>query len=215
MSVRAEVQAERAALAESLEILGPLAPTACGSWTAFDLGAHVVASERAGGALAFGVRILAGRGVPFKPDPRIVDLAIARQRREGFEALVARLHGRCPRLLLARPVAASTLFEVWMHHDDLTSANNRAHSAPPHLALAIPSLLRYQTGRLPDARLVVRSDDGDERVFGSDRASTAVLSGSTPDLVRWLAGRRPDAAPHIEASPELTDRLRAFRGRVG
>ena len=215
MTVSAEIQMERAALAQSLEVLGPQAPTSCGSWTAFDLAAHVVASERAAGVLAFAVRTLAGRGVPFRPKPRIVDLAIARQRRDGYDALIATLRGDCPQLLLTPTVAASTLFEVWMHHDDLTSANDRAHPTPAHLALAIPALIRHQARHLPDARLIVRTAAGGEWAFGSARAPTAVLSAPTTDLVRWLAGRRPHALPDIDAPDELADRLRAFRGRIG
>jgi hypothetical protein len=46
VTVRDDVEAERAMLADSLEAVGPQARTACGDWTAFDLAAHVVAGER-------------------------------------------------------------------------------------------------------------------------------------------------------------------------
>jgi hypothetical protein len=59
-------------------------------------------------------------------------------------------------------VAAATMFEVWMHHDDLTRANDLAHHTPDHLAEAIPFLRRYQADRLPSARLIFRTTDNHE-----------------------------------------------------
>jgi uncharacterized protein (TIGR03083 family) len=211
-----EIQAERATLAESLEAVGPQARTACGDWTSFDLAAHVVASERGAGVLAYCVRTLAARGVAFHPDPRLVNLAIARQRRDGYPALVSQIRQPCPRLLRSTAVAASTLFELWMHHDDLTSANGVAHGAPMHLALAIPALVRYQAKRLPKARLLVRTTDDYEWRFGPDDAPSAVLCGSAADVVRWLAGRRTGGSLSVDADDAVVaDLVRAFVGRIG
>jgi uncharacterized protein (TIGR03083 family) len=215
VTVRAEIEAERTALADSLEAVGPHAPTACGSWSAFDLAAHVVASEGGAGLVAFGVRTLAAQGMPFRPNPRIVRMAIERQRRDGYHALIASIRGECPRLLLARQVVASTLFELWMHHDDLTSANNRDHAEPTHLALAIPSLMRYQARRLPNAQIIVRTTNNYEWCFGPERGPAAAVSGPAPDLVRWLAGRQPQAPPNIDGDERIADELRAFVGRIG
>ena len=214
VAVRDDVEAERAMLANSLEVVGPQAHTACGDWTAFDLAAHVVAAERAAGALAFCVRVLAARGVQFHPRPEVVGWAIRRGRRDGYSALIHRLRQRSPRLLSAPAVAVATLFEVWMHHDDLTRANGLAHGTPRHLAEAIPWLVRYHTRRLPTARLIVCTTDNHEWAFGSDAAPLAVLTGPAADLVRWLAGRRPQTAPNIEAEAPVTDQLRAFAGKI-
>lgn len=214
VTVRDDVETERAALADSLEAVGAQARTACGDWTAFDLAAHVVAADRAAGALAFCVRALASRGVQFRPRPQVVSWAIRRERRDGYSALIRRLRQRSPRLLVAPAVAVSTLFEVWMHHDDLTRANDLDHGTPEHLVEAIPFLMRYQAGRLPNARLIVRTTDNHEFAFGSVAGPTAVLAGPAADLVRWLAGRRPINAPNIEAQPAITDQLHAFAGRI-
>jgi uncharacterized protein (TIGR03083 family) len=179
-----------------------------------DLAAHVVAAERAAGALAFCVRVLAARGVQFQPRPQVVRWAIRRESRDGYSEVIRRLRQRSPRLLLAPAVAASTLFEVWMHHDDLTTANDLAHGTPDHLAEAIPWLLRYQASGLPTARLIVRTTDDHEFAFGPNDGPGAVLTGATADLVRWLAGRRPLTSPNIEAQPVVADELRAFAGRI-
>jgi uncharacterized protein (TIGR03083 family) len=214
VTVRDDVEAERAMLADSFEAVGPEAQTACGDWTAFDLAAHVVAAERAAGALAFCVRALAARGVQFRPRQQVADWVIGRERRDGYPAVIGRLRQRSPRLLLASAVAAATLFEVWMHHDDLTTANGLAHGTPDCLAEAIPWLVRYQASRLPTARLIVRTTDDRDWAFGPDAGPSAVLTGPAADLVRWLAGRRPLTAPNIEAEATLTDQLRAFAGKI-
>jgi uncharacterized protein (TIGR03083 family) len=214
MTVRDDIEAERAMLADSLEAVGPQARTGCGDWAAFDLGAHVVAGEWAAGVPAFCIRTLAARGVQFHPKPQVVDGFIGRERRDGYPAVIRRLRRRCPRLLLAPAVAASTLFEVWMHHDDLTTANGLAHGTPEHLAEAIPSLMRYQAGRLPKARLIVRTPDNHECAFGGGDGRPAVLTGPAADLVRWLAGRHPFTALNIEAEGAVAGQLHAFVGKI-
>jgi uncharacterized protein (TIGR03083 family) len=216
VAVAEEVEAERAMLADALEAVGPDASAGCGDWTAFDLAAHVVAADRAAGTLAFCIRALAARGVQFHPKPQVVASAINRERRNGYPAVIARLRHRCPRLLLAPAVAASTLFEVWMHHDDLATTNGLAHHAPNHLAEAIPPLIRYQAKRLPTAsQLTVRTTDGHEWSFGPDRRNPrAVVTGTAADLLRWLAGRGPISTLNVEAEPAVADQLRAFIGSI-
>lgn len=216
MTVSEDVKVERAALADSLEVVGPEASAGCGDWTAFDLAAHVVAADRAVGAPAFCIRVLAAKGVQFHPRSQIVASAIARERREGYPAVIARLRQRPPRLVLAPAVAASTLFEVWMHHDDLTTSNGLAHDTPAHLAEAIPSLVRYQAKRLPSAgRLIVRTTDGHQWAFGPKSDSqSAVLTGSAADLIRWLAGRGPISTLNVEAEPAMVSQLDAFVGNI-
>lgn len=212
--LRDDVTAERALLADSLEAVGPQAPTGCGQWTAFDLGAHVVAGEWAGGAPAFCIRALGARGVQFHPRPQAVDQFIARTRRRGFPAVIEHLRRPGPRLLLTAPVVASTLFEVWMHHDDLARANNLPHGTPTHLGQAIPALLRYHRHRLPAARLTMHPTDGQHWIFGDTADPPASIVAPTADLIRWLAGRPPRAALDIAADPAITDRLHTFLGSI-
>ena len=216
MTVAEDVEAERVVLADTLEVVGPNAPAGCGDWTAFDLAAHIVAGDRAAGTLAFCIRVLAARGVQFNPKPQVIAAAISRERRVGYPALLARLRQRSPRLLLRPAVAASTLFEVWMHHDDLTTSHGLAHGAPDHLALAIPPLVRYQAKRLPSARLTIRTIDGHEWTFGPGTGdpSAVVLSGSAVDLIRWLSGRGTLTALDVEATPAAAEQLHAFTGTI-
>jgi len=216
VTVAEDVEAERAALAETLEVVGPDASAGCGDWTAFDLAAHIVAADRAAGMLACCIRVLAARGVQFNPNPRVIAAVINRERRDGYPALLVRLRRRPPRLLLTPAVAASTLFEVWMHHDDLAATRGLVHRTPDHLALAIPPLVRYHARRLPTTGLIVRTTDGHEWTFGADSggASAAVLSGQATDLIRWLSGRGPLTALGIEAKPAIAEQLQAFVGTI-
>lgn len=216
MTVAEDVEAERVLLADTLEVVGPRAPAGCGDWTAFDLAAHIVAADRAAGTLAFCIRVLAARGVRFNPNPQVITAAINRERRDGYPALLARLRQRSPSLLLAPAVAASTLFEMWMHHDDLTTSNGLAHGAPDHLALAIPPLVRYQAKRLPSSRLIIRTTHGHEWTFRPDVGgpNAVVLSGPAADLIRWLSGRGPLTALDVEATPAVVEQLQAFVGTI-
>jgi hypothetical protein len=55
------------------------------------------------------------------------------------------------------------------------------HEADLRLAEAIPPLVRYRAKRLPNARLVVRTTEGYEWVFGPYAGPSAVMTGSAAD----------------------------------
>jgi uncharacterized protein (TIGR03083 family) len=216
VTVAEDAEAERGKLADTLEAVGPSAAAGCGTWTAFDLAGHIVGADRAAGTFTFCIRVVAARGVQFRPKPQVVAYAINRERRGGYPALVARLRRRSPRLLLTPPAAALTLFEVWTHHDDLATANSLDHGAPERLALAIPPLMRYHAALLPSARFVVRTTNGYQWTFGPDGSDlgTVELSGSTANLVRWLAGRAPLSVLDVKGAPAVVDQLNAFTGTI-
>jgi uncharacterized protein (TIGR03083 family) len=138
MTIADDVEAERAAVADSLSAVGPLARTACGDWTAFDLAAHLVSAERLG-VLTFVLRSLAVRGVSAVHAMPGVEMVMRRERGHGFETLIDRLRRPSPRLLLRPQVAPVTLFEFWLHHDDLAGPNGLVHAVPATLAGGSPS----------------------------------------------------------------------------
>ena len=216
MTVAEDVEAERATLADTLHAVGPSASAGCGTWTAFDLAAHIVGADRAVGTITFCIRVVAARGVRFRPKAQLVSYAINRERRGGYPALLARIRRRSPPLLLTSAVAALTLFEVWTHHDDLAAANGLDHGAPERLALAIPPLMRYHAALLPSARFVVRTTNGHQWTFDPDGGDlgTVELSGFTADLVRWLAGRAPLSVLDVKGAPAVVDQLHAFAGTI-
>lgn len=216
MTIAEDVEAERAALAESLIEAGASARTACGEWTALDLAAHLAAEERIGGVTTFVARSLVVRGVSVAGTPQLVDSAIRLERRHGFAALIDRLRRPIPRLLLRPRVAPLALFEYWTHHDDLVALNGIGHAVPTTLAEVIPLLLRYQLKKLPAGiRLTVGISDSNCRwSVGSESSAEVIVDGTSADLVRWLAGRGA-LADIAMAGPEVhVQALRAFEGHV-
>ncbi|GFG85026.1 maleylpyruvate isomerase family mycothiol-dependent enzyme [Mycolicibacter algericus] len=216
MTITADIAAERAALAASLLAAGASAPTGCGDWTALDLASHLVAEERPGGLTTFIARSLAVRGVAVAGPPTLVDNAIRLERRQGFAALVNRLRLPVPRLLLRPRVAPLALFEYWTHHDDLTRATGSAHAVPATLSTVVPLLLHHQRNKLPAAvRVTVATADNTIRCSaGPLSAAEVTVCGSTENLVRWLAGRRPPTGITMTGAGPPVQMLRAFRAQV-
>ncbi|OBH20214.1 maleylpyruvate isomerase family mycothiol-dependent enzyme [Mycolicibacter sinensis] len=216
MTISGDIVAERAALAESLLAAGASAHAGCGEWTAFDLACHLVAEERLGGLTTFIARCLVARGVSVTGPPALVDSAIRLERRHGFSALIDRLRLPVPRLLLRPRVAPLALFEYWTHHDDLVGAGEAAHAAPPTLIEVVPLLLRHQLRKLPaDIRVTVGTDDDSIRSsVGPASAPEVVVRGSSANLVRWLAGRRPPTDLTMAGPAAEVQKLRAFEAHV-
>jgi uncharacterized protein (TIGR03083 family) len=170
-----------------------------------------------GGLVTFVGRSLAARGVRITR-PQASDMLIRRERRHGFKLLVDRLRHRSPRLLLRPSVATVTLFEFWMHHDDLAGPTGLAHDVPPHLYEdeVIPILVRYQAARLPvDVCLTVGACDGDhEWAFGPGAGPQVGVRGPAGDLVRWLAGRAPLTDLAMTGPASQVQAVRTFVGRI-
>ncbi|MEB3030625.1 maleylpyruvate isomerase family mycothiol-dependent enzyme [[Mycobacterium] nativiensis] len=215
MTLTGDIQSERAALADSLSAAGASAHAGCGSWTALDLAAHLVAEERIAGLSTFIARSLVVRGIAVPAPPKMVDFAIRREYHLGFTGLLDRLRRPVPRLLLRPRVAPLTLFEYWTHHDDLVGGGAGAHPAPPTLVEVIPPLLRYQLNKLPTGvGVTVGTENGSlHSSVGPESGPMVIVAGTPANLVRWLAGRTgydvgmsgPDA--HVQA-------LRSFNGHV-
>ncbi|MED5814634.1 maleylpyruvate isomerase family mycothiol-dependent enzyme [Mycolicibacterium sp. 050232] len=216
MTLGEDIKAERAALVESLIALGSSAPTACGTWTAFELAAHLAGEERYGGFTTFVARSLVAHGVSVVGTPRMVDAAMRLERRRGFTALVDRLRRPIPPLLLRPLVAPLTLFEYWTHHDDLIGSNNGGHAAPAALTESIPLVLRYQFKKLPaGVRMTVSTNDGFHRwSVGTESGPEVSVDGAPRDLIRWLSGRSAPDQISMTGPDVPVQALRAFTGHV-
>lgn len=215
MTITGDIEAERAAIADSLLAVGASAPTACGEWTALDLVSHLVAQERLGGLTTFIARSLVARGVAVAGPARLVDNAIRLERRRGFTALVDRLRLPVPRLLLRPRVAPLALFEYWTHHDDLVR-DGVAHPAPATLVEVVPLLLDYQLKKLPAGLRVTAElgDSGLRTTVGGHAVPEVTVRGTPEDVVRWLAGRRVLAGIAMTGPDEHVRALRGFSGHV-
>ena len=182
------IDLERRAFADTLERVEPDAPTLAGAWTAADVAAHVVSLDRLGGVPTFLGRSLVARGVPLnnlvQRRPQIAERGMAPAKKRGYEWAIARLREPSPPLLLRPSVLTVGIFEIWVHHEDVRRPNLQPATTSPDLSAVIPWLLRYGTNDIE-----VVATDG--RRWG-DPDADAVVTGTVPELVMWLAGREAD-----------------------
>lgn len=142
--------------AETLETVGPDAPTNVDGWTAHDIAAHVVSLDRFAGVPTYLGRILVARGVRLNDLARrasqLTQRAIDAEKRRGLGETIARLRQPSPPLLLRAPVRAVGLFEVWAH-EDVRRANAIERDDHPALDEVIASLRRYsRIDAVPEGR---------------------------------------------------------------
>ena len=167
------IDEERRRFADTLERVGPDAPTNAGTWTAHDVAAHVVSLDRGLGLpVLFIGRSLVARGVRLNDlAPKVVaDRAIAGMKRKGFAWAIDALRRPSPTLLLRPSVRTVGLFEVWAHHEDVRRPNGIERAAHPDLTAVIAWLQRY--GRIDE-----------------------VPAGPDHDVAYWLAGREGGPRP--------------------
>ena len=141
------IDEERRRFAETLETVGPDAPTNVDGWAAHDIAAHVVSLDRFAGVPTYVGRVLVAQGVRLndlvRRAPQLTQRAIEAEKRRGFGQTIARLRQPSPRLLLRAPVRAVGLFEVWAHHEDVRRANAIERDSHPALDDVIAWLCRY------------------------------------------------------------------------
>jgi uncharacterized protein (TIGR03085 family) len=195
---------ERTALAATFRAVGPDGPTLVGGWKAADLAAHIAATEQLGGVPTFLGRSLVARfgwrlNDTFRP---VMALDLRRFRRHGFDWAVTRLERPSPRLLSRAAVLGVSVFEIFVHHEDLRRPNNIARQAPaPDLAACISWLLRYHRRRLGPFGVTVVLPDGRE-LRGGGPGPALTITGSAEEALLWLAGRRDAAAVSVEENAE-------------
>ena len=212
------IAAERIALADTLEAVGPDGPTLLPGWTTADVAAHLVALDDARGVPTFLGRSLVGRwavrlNAPTARFPGVARAVSWRARRRSFDHNVAALREPAPALLLRPSVAAVGLFEVFVHHEDVRRPNGvERHSPPPDLSPVVPWLLRYQRPLVRSISLHLVADDGDEWTAGVGPA--AEVRGAVAELVLWLAGRREAADVALEGDADALAILEARNPRV-
>src|SRR5471032_787805 len=101
--------AERAALCDTFEAVGPDAPTLCDGWTTADLAAHLIVREHRPDAMP-GVVI----GGPFAAHTaKLMDAA----KRKGYDSMIATLRTGLPWLYRVGPGAFANVMENWIHHE--------------------------------------------------------------------------------------------------
>lgn len=168
------VAAERAALCDLFDDLGPDAPTLSGDWTTRDLAAHLWARENrpdAGPGLVL--------GGPFGKHTDKVQSGVAER---PFADVVADLRGGPPWWAIGRWVASMDVHEWFVHHEDVRRANGgSARDLGADEALVWAALGRF-------AKMLTKSLDVGLRLETTDGRSRDVRSGDTTVVVRGTAG---------------------------
>lgn len=205
------MRAERAALSELLEQVGPDAPTLCAGWSAHDLAAHLTLREK-------------------RPDAALrLGPALAEHARRLFESyrarpfldLVNQFRSGPPRLsLFGLPGVDSlaNLLEFYVHHEDVRRAGPRftrrelAQDIEERLWRAVRrmSLLLFRTS--PVGVLLRRPDGVTAPVRGGDPVVT--IAGLPSEIALFAFGREARALVELSGEPAAVARLRAARRRV-
>lgn len=198
--------AERAALLDLLEELGPEAPTLCEGWTTHDLAAHLVVRERRPHAVP-GLAVPALHG--------ITEALERRMRRVPYDELVARLRSGPPRwspggALGGRLHGVTDVHEFYVHHEDVRRLVDPSPREPaPGLDDALWARLR-----LLGPALALRARGLGITVVTPDGRSTrlrrgedeVVLRGTPREVFLWLFGRRAAAHVEIEGTPAAVEK---------
>lgn len=188
------VHDERQALRATLEAIGPDAASLCSPWTAADIAAHVVGGEVARGVPSYLPRRFVARGVRIGGTAvanQSRDVLLRRLRRKGFEWSLARLEAPPPRLLRRGTPGLVTLFETWVHHEDVRRANGMGADPEreyPELRECLDFVYRYQRKLLGGACVGVELPDGNTIALGTGEP-TLIVRASLSDVLLWLAGR--------------------------
>lgn len=184
-------RAERAALCDLFDSLGPEAPTLCAGWTTRDLAAHLFVRER---------RPLAAPGIALEPLAQLVDLSMtAAQERYDFAELVDKLRGGAPIWSPFRHFDEQfNTLEYFVHHEDVLRAQPdwepRALSAEAQDALwrRLSAMMRLKASKASAGKvglLLQRDDTGDVlRLRAGEPAITLV--GPPSELVLYAYGRK-------------------------
>lgn len=205
-------RAERAALSDLLESLGPDAPTLCEGWDTRDLAAHLVVRERRmDAAPGIVLRPLAGhlesvtRDYAAKPYGELVTLV-----RKGPPALSP---FRLPKV---DPLLNTT--EYFVHHEDVRRAQPgwAPRDLPARVQGALWRVVRTRgpvAFRRVECGVVLTRPDGETFVARSGEPA-AVLTGEPQELLLYLFGRRDHARVEVSGPAEAVDALRRATLRV-
>jgi len=199
--------AERLALASTMELFGPDAPTLCAGWSVRDLAAHIVLRERRPDAAA---GIVVRRVAPHTARVQ------ARIAAGNFPDLLRRMRTR-PWWI--RPVdELINVTEMFVHHEDVRRA--QGGWAPRDLDHGLRRTLFQQLRRIPLRRLrrlpaVVHLEAPG---FGAARAGgsgpdTVRITGDPGELLLFFVGRQSHAIVNLDGPAPLTEHLR--RARLG
>ncbi len=204
MTAHRYARAERQALCDLLERLGPDQPTLCEGWTTRDLAAHLVVRER---------RPLAAAGIMLAPLAGHGERVRRAYAGRDFPVLLAALR-RPPRWTFSgwrRLDELANGMEMFIHHEDVRRAQPewQPRMLPPEQEAAlwrmVAGFLRLRLRRFP-ATVVIDAGEGRTRQAGAG-GPTVRVAGPPGELAMFFSGRQRAARVTVEGPDDLVQRL--------
>jgi len=201
-------QAERHALADLFDELGPDAPTLCAGWTTKDLAAHLVARERRPDAApGLFVSFLSGH----------TENVRRHEAAKPWEDLVELVRSGPPKWTpMAIPIVDSTTntIEFLVHHEDVRRAQAgwELRELPDDFEVSLWSNLHRMAHslcrRAPSGVVLAW---GDKQITARAASPSARVEGPPSELVLFAYGRQAHARVDIVADVDVATELRAAR----
>lgn len=193
----------------ALRAVGPDAPTLAGRWSAATVASHVAAQDRFRGIPARLARTLAvvsgWRLSAFYLDrPRLSRLVNGPA--TPWSRSLDKLEKPPPSAVLVARIAPITLWEHFVHHEDVRRPNGLVRASRPDLEPVLDWILRYNRRRF-DYRVHIDTGDAVRTVGGAGRRLT--VRGAVDDVVMWLSGRDVPGVEYDSPSDAA-----ALRGRL-
>jgi uncharacterized protein (TIGR03085 family) len=204
--VTSSADAERAAVADLLDRLGPDAPTLCAGWTTRQLAAHLVARDRS------------PRSWPGLLIPRLgglADRATAEQAARPYEEIVADVRAGAPvwsPMGLPKVKDAVNLLEFVIHHEDVRRAQPGwgPRAVPASLAdpvwVAVRLACRGAFRRAADG-VRLRRAGTDSEVTAKTGKLVVTVVGDPVELALFLSGRQRAARVELLGDDAAVARL--------
>jgi len=201
-------KAERAALADSLDAVGPDAPTLCTGWTARDLAAHLLLRER---------HPIAAAGIVIGPLAGYAERRRKAIATRDYPALLTDLRHPPVWSPTSNPLTdeAINLLEMYIHHEDVLRAQPgwRPRTIDPGMSESLWGVVR-RTGRLALRRFpaaVVIDAPGHERISAGVGGPEVSITGKPEELAIFLSGRQLSADVALSGPDDLVERLRSAK----
>jgi uncharacterized protein (TIGR03085 family) len=205
--VTSTADAERAALCDLLDELGPSAPTLCAGWDTRDLATHLLVRDR-------DPKAWAGIAVPKLHD--LATRAMAAQAGRPYDEIVAEVRRGAPKWSpLGLPVAkdVANLLEFVIHHEDVRRAQPGwgPRAVPASLADSVWRAVRLGSRatlhRAPDG-VVLRRAGTDDTVTAKKAPLTVTVVGDPVELALFTSGRQRAARVDLSGDDAAVARLR-------
>ncbi len=193
-------RAERIALCDLFDQLGPEALTLCAGWTTQELTAHLFIRER---------RPMAAPGIILSPLSQLVESSmVAAQEKYDYTELVAKLRGGAPKWSPFRYLDEQlNLLEYFVHHEDVLRAQpgweprDLGDDMQDALWGRLAAMLRLKSTKGAVGIILQRADNGDVLRLRAG-ADAITMVGTPAELVLYAFGRKDAAQVDKHANPD-------------